>query len=149
MADKTAAASRRAIDFQAGILTHEHVLDDGQALTRTTDFARPRFLHAAKALRDPLQLMRLDADSRIGHIKPRIGVFRLPRDLDSAPLGRVSNGIEYEIQKGGVKLVVSPQQSVLGFHRVSRTAASFSTSNIILTIPRLVDLVSLDPDLKR
>ena len=91
--------------------------------------------------------MWLDSDSRIEDVKPRAGVFRPPRDLDLDPLGRVSNGIEYEIRKGAAKHVVFRRQHALGFRRVSRTATSYSTFKLILTNPRLGYSVSTDPDL--
>src|SRR6476646_10819376 len=62
---EAAALARRAIHAQHGLVARKRVLDDRQPQPGAARFARAATVDAVEALREPRQVLRIDADAGI------------------------------------------------------------------------------------
>src|SRR5688572_14469919 len=110
---EAAALAGLAFDLEPRFVARERVLRDGEAEPRATGLARAAAIDAIKALGEPRNVLRFDADAGVFDAEARaIGRF-LPGKGHSSAEGRVTDGVRYQIAERARELAFDAEQ--IGF----------------------------------
>src|SRR5690606_8695080 len=93
-------------NFQGGVVTSHHMLDDGQAQSGAAGGAGATVVGAVKALGEARQVPGVDADTVVGNAHHHTSRCAARADADIAALGVVTDGVHHQVGKGAVQFLV-------------------------------------------
>src|SRR6266700_7299412 len=95
------------VDQQFRLVTHEHVLDDGEPEAGAAGCARPAAVDAIEALREPRNVLGGDANARVDDAEFAAVGADPPCERNATAVGRVAHGIAHEIAERASELVAA------------------------------------------
>src|SRR3569623_706659 len=100
VANEAAAAPQFALHPQLGVVTLQHVFDDGESEPGAASLTRTADVHPIKALGETRNVMGGDALAGILHFEVGAVGIGIPTQRDAAALRRVTHRIRNKIDEG-------------------------------------------------